>query len=122
MTTLQKFQELAKINLVEHNGDIEIGTLQTADGYDVYYVSADLNSLNWENEVYYYQPDFDTIMSAIDDLRCFKPSNEIVSVECYDIEDYFDEYYMLDFIADNMDEEEFEQFTEDRGVNRNEDA
>ncbi len=36
MTTLQKFQELAKINLVEHNADIEIGTLSTADGDDVY--------------------------------------------------------------------------------------
>ncbi len=119
MTTLQKFQELAKINFVEHNGDIEIGTLQTADGYDVYYIAADLRNLSWENEVFYYQPDFDAIMSAIDDLRF---AGEEITVACYEIEDYFDEYYMLDFIADNMDEEEFEQFTEDRGVNRNEDA
>lgn len=122
MTTLQKFQELAKINFVECNGDIEIGTIQTADGYDLHYIAADVQNLNFENEVYYYQPDFDATMSAIDDLRCFRPSSEIVTVACYDIEDYFDEYYMLDFIADNMDEEEFEQFTEDRGVNRNENA
>ncbi len=122
MTTLQKFQELANIKFVEYNGDIEIGTLLTADGYELYYITTDVQNLNFENEVYYYQPDFDATMSAIDDLRCFKPSSEIVTVECYEIEDYFDEYYMLDFIADNMDEEEFEQFTEDRGVNRNEDA
>ena len=112
MTTLQKFQELANIKFVEYNGDIEIGTMQTADGYDIHYISADLRNLNFENEVFYYQPDFDAIMNAIDDLRCFKPSNEIVSVACYDIDDYFDEYYMLDYISDNMDEEEFEKFTE----------
>jgi hypothetical protein len=29
----------------------------------------------------------------------------------YDIEDWFDEYYMLDYIQDNMDEDEFEAFT-----------
>ena len=45
MTTLEKFQELAQINFVESNGDIEIGTLQTADGYEVYYVAADLRNL-----------------------------------------------------------------------------
>jgi len=109
MTTLQKFQELAKINFVEHNGDIEIGTIQTADGYDVYYISADLHNLNFENEIFYYQPDFDAIMNAIDDLRF---ADEEVSVACYDVDDYFDEYYMLDYISDNIDEEEFEKFTE----------
>ena len=112
MTTLEKFQELAQINFVEHRGDIEIGTMQTADGYDVHYITADIGNLNFENEVFYYQPDFDAIMSAIDDLRCYKPSSEIVDVEIWDVDDYFDEYYMLDYISDNMDEEEFEEFTE----------
>ena len=109
MTTLQKFQEEAKINFVECNGDIEIGTLMTADGYDVHYVAADLRNLNWENEVYYYQPDFDAIMNAIDDLRF---AGEEITVACYEVDDYFDEYYMLDYLESNMDEEEFEKFTE----------
>ena len=109
MTTLQKFQEEAKINFVECNGDIEIGTLMTADGYNVHYVAADLRNLNWENEVYYYQPDFDAIMNAIEDLRF---AGEEVSVACYDIDDYFDEYYMLDYLESNMDEDEFEKFSE----------
>ena len=108
MTTLQKFQEVANIKFVEYNGDIEIGTLLTADGYEIYYISADLRNLNFENEVYYYQPDFDTIMSAINEHRF---NSEQLTVECYDIEDYFDEYYMLDYISDNVDEEEFEKFT-----------
>ena len=109
MTTLEKFQELANIKFVVYDGDIEIGTIMTQDGYDVHYITADIRNLNFENEVFYYQPDFDAVMNAIDDLRY---AGEEVSVECYDVDDYFDEYYMLDYISDNMDEEEFEKFTE----------
>jgi hypothetical protein len=111
MTTLEKFQEVANIKFVESNGDIEIGTIQTADGYDLHYITADVQNLNFDHEVYYYQPDFDAIMSAIDDLNCFKPSSETATVACYDVEDYFDEFYMLDWLQDNMDEDEFEEFT-----------
>ena len=107
MTTLEKFQEVAKINFVEYDGDIEIGTMQTADGYDVHYIAADLHSLNFENEVFYHQPDFDAIMNALGDLRY---AGEEVSVACYDVDDYFDEYYMLDYLESNMDEDEFEEF------------
>ena len=108
MTTLQKFQELANIKFVEYNGDIEIGTINTQDGYEVHYITSDIRNLNFENEVYYYQPDFDTIMSAIEEHRF---SDELLEIEIWDVDEYFDEYYMLDYIADNMDEDEFEKFT-----------
>lgn len=108
MTTLEKFQEVAKINFVESNGDIEIGTIMTQDGYDVHYVAADLRNLNFENEIFYYQPDFDAIMNAIDDQRF---AGEEITVACYDVDDYFDEYYMLDYLQDCMDEDEFDEFT-----------
>ena len=108
MTTLEKFQELAQINFVESNGDIEIGTIMTQDGYDVHYVASDLRNINFESEIFYYQPDFDAIMNAIDDQRF---AGEEITVACYDVDDYFDEYYMLEYISDNMDEDEFEKFT-----------
>lgn len=108
MTTLEKFQEVAKINFVESNGDVEIGTIMTQDGYDVHYVSADLRNLNFESEIFYYQPDFDAIMNAIDDQRF---AGEEITVACYDVDDYFDEYYMLDYLQDCMDEDEFDEFT-----------
>lgn len=111
MTTLEKFQEVANIKFVESNGDIEIGTIQTADGYDLHYITADVQNLNFEHEVYYYQPDFDAIMSVIAELRYYKPSSETATIECYDIEDYFDEYDMLNYLESEMDEEEFEEFT-----------
>ena len=108
MTTLEKFQELANIKFVVYDGDIEIGTIMTQDGYDVHYITADIRNLNFENEVFYYQPDFDAVMNAIDDLRF---AGEEVSVACYEVDDYFDEYYMLDYLQSNMDEDEFEKFT-----------
>lgn len=111
MTTLEKFQEITNINFVESNGDIEIGTIMTQDGYDIHYISNDLRSLNFESDVFYYQPDFDAIMAAIEDQRL---AGEEITVACYDIEDYFDEYYMLDYIANNIDEDEFEKFTNER--------
>ena len=108
MTTLQKFQEIANIEFVSHDGDLEISTLHTADGYAIFYIAADLRNLNFENEVYYYQPDFDTIMSAIDE---HKFNSELLTIACYDVEDYFDEYYMIDYLQDNMDEDEYEKFS-----------
>lgn len=108
MTTLEKFQEVAKINFVESNGDVEIGTIMTQDGYDVHYVAADLRNLNFESEIFYYQPDFDALMNAIDDQRF---AGEEITVACYDVDDYFDEYYMLDYLQDCMDEDEFDEFT-----------
>ena len=61
--------------------------------------------------MFYYQPDFDAIMSAIEDHRW--TTDEEITVACYDIEDYFDEYYMLDYLESNMDEEAFDEFTND---------
>tara|TARA_R110000737_G_scaffold156475_1_gene185212 strand:- start:198 stop:533 length:336 start_codon:yes stop_codon:yes gene_type:complete len=109
MKTLEKFQEVAKIKFVKHDGDIEIGTLQTADGYELYYITGDIH-LNFENEVYYYQPDFDTIMNVIDENRF---NDGELTVACFDIEDYFDEYDMLNWLEGEMDEESFEIFSYD---------
>ena len=109
MTVLQKFEEIANIDFVSGNCDVEIGTMHTADGYEVHYISADLRNLNFESDIFYYVPDFDTVMAAIDDHRY--GHGEAIEVACYDIEDYFDEYYMLDYLQDNMDEDEFEEFS-----------
>jgi len=110
MTTLKKFQEVANIKFVESRGDFEIGTIQTADGYEIHYMTADILNLNFENEVYYYQPDFDTIMSYIEEHRV---GDELLEIEIWDVDDYLDEYYMLDYLESNMDEEAFDEFTND---------
>ena len=111
MTTLEKFQELSKIKFVEYDGDMEIGTLQTADGYEIHFIGENISFSNFENDVFYYKPDFDTIMEVIGDYYWGKEKLEIA---CNDIEEYFDEYDMLNYLESEMDEEEFEKFTNEK--------
>jgi len=111
MTTLEKFQEIAKINFIthpSHDRDIEIGELNTADGYDLFYITQDIQDLQFDSEVFYYRPEFDTIMDHISNAYT---RNQAVNVICYDIEDWFDEYDMLNYLESEMDEESFEAFT-----------
>ena len=111
MTTLEKFQEEANIKFISDgffNSDVEIGELSTADGYELFYVTQDIQNLNYENELFYYRPDFDTIMGEILNARI---SSNVVNVCVYDIEDWFDEYDMLNYLESEMDEESFEAFT-----------
>tara|TARA_R110002050_G_C8560752_1_gene481629 strand:+ start:129 stop:473 length:345 start_codon:yes stop_codon:yes gene_type:complete len=110
MTTLEKFQEEANINFIQtpSHADIEIGELNTADGYELFYVTQDVQNLQFDSEVYYYKPDFDTIMSEIKNAYT---RNQTVNVMCFDIEDWFDEYDMLNYLESEMDEESFEAFT-----------
>ena len=110
MTTLEKFQEKANIKFIQtpSHADVEIGELNTADGYELFYITQDIQNLQFDNEVYYYKPDFDTIMNEISNAYT---RNEVVNVVCYDIEDWFDEYDMLNYLESEMDEESFEAFT-----------
>ena len=112
MTTLQKFQQEANINFITtpSHADFELGTMCTTDGYELFYITQDVQNLQFDSEVYYYKPDFDTIMSEINKAYT---RNQAVNVICYDIEDWFDEYYMLDYLESNMDEEAFDEFTND---------
>ncbi len=112
MTTLEKFQEIAKINFITtpSHADIEIGELNTADGYELFYITQDVQNLQFDYEVFYYRPEFDTIMAHISNAYT---RNQAVNVICYEIEDWFDEYYMLDYLESNMDEEAFDEFTND---------
>ena len=111
MTTLEKFQEEANINFIQDPlyADIEIGELNTADGYELFYITQDVQNLQFDNEVYYYKPDFDMIMKEIDLAKRY--DDQIMDVACFDIEDWFDEYDMLNWLESEMDEESFEAFT-----------
>ena len=113
MTTLEKFQEKANIKFIQTPSlaDVELGELQTADGYELFYITQDIQNLNYENEVFYYKPEFDSIMDEIKNATVFKPSESTTNVCVYDIEDWFDEYDMLNWLESEMDEESFEAFT-----------
>ena len=111
MTVKEKFEQEANLVITDRfmaQADIEISEWSTADGYTVYVMCEDPRRLNWEAEVWYYKPSFDDIMQYIGMDRS---SEYPTTIACDDIEDYFDEYYMLDWLSSNMDEEAFEEFS-----------
>ena len=106
MTALEKLQE--KLN-IEIDGtynynmyDLEVSTYNTADGYEVYVMNSTPfeNGLDWENDVYYYQPSFDDIMDRIMQLDAGS------KVYVNDIEEYMPEYEIERWINDNEDANE----------------
>ena len=106
MTALEKLQE--KLN-IEIDGtynynmyDLEVSTYNTADGYEVYVMNSTPfeNGLDWENDVFYYQPPFDDIMSRIMELD----TDQKVYID--DIEAYLPDYEIEQWLIDNEDTNE----------------
>ena len=103
MTPIEKLQEKLNIEINETYKygvyDLEVSTYNTADGYGVYVMNSTQfeNSLDWENDVFYYQPSFDDIMSRIMELD----SGSKVYVD--DIEEYMPEYEIEQWINNNED-------------------
>jgi len=104
MTAIEKLQQKLDIEIMDFNSnhvnyDLEISTRMTADGYDVYVMtnSSYENQLDWENDVYYYQPSFNDIMSRIMELD---PGDKVYTD---DIEEYFPDYEIEQWINDNED-------------------
>jgi len=104
MTAIEKLQQKLDIEIMDFNSnhthyDLEISTRMTADGYDVYVMtnSSFENQIDWENDVYYYQPSFDDIMSRIMELD---PGDKVYTD---DLEEYFPDYEIEQWINDNED-------------------
>jgi len=103
MTAIEKLQNKLNIEIDEtytyRMYDLEVSTYNTADGYEVYVMknSSFENQLDWENDVYYYQPSFDDIMSRIMELD----ADSKVYVD--DIEEYLPEYEIERWINDKED-------------------
>ena len=71
MDYINKLAEL--LNVAEITEDwkgfpaLEVSQWHTADGYEIHVVTNDAKQLDWENDVYYYEPQFDTIIERIED-------------------------------------------------------
>ena len=106
MTPIEKLQNKLNIEIDETYNynmyDLEVSTYNTADGYEVYVINSTPfeNSLDWENDVYYYRPSFDDIMSRILELQNDPPQTKVY---IDDIEEYMPEYEIERWINDNED-------------------
>jgi len=103
MTAIEKLQQKLNVEIDEMYNynmyDLEVSTYNTADGYEVYVMNSTPfeNNLDWENDVFYYQPSFDDIMSRIMELD---PGSKVY---IDDIEEYMPEYEIERWINDNED-------------------
>ena len=106
--TMSVYDKLAKelnVELTDDyrvNGiDLEIGTLNTADGYELHVITSDPRNLEWEYDVYYYEPDFNTVIERIKDVSY---DDDVAVVFVADFDQYLPEYEVQDYLDELKDE------------------
>ena len=101
---LDELQKAFDVSISENftrNTDLSIDTWNTADGYEVYVISDGdyADNLNFESDVYYYQPSCYQVLDRIVEVA----NGYGAKVYCADIEMYFDdEQAMIDVLVDNF--------------------
>lgn len=101
---LDEFQKAFDVSISENftrNTDLSIDTWNTADGYEVYVLcNGDYaHDLQFESDVYYYQPSCAEIIDRIVEVA----NGYEAKVYCADIEMYFDdEQAIIDALVDNF--------------------
>ena len=110
--TMNVYDELSKVLNVKltddyrGNGmDLEIGTWNTADGYELHVITSDAHNLEWEYDVYYYEPDFNTVIDRIKDVSY---DDDVAVVFVADFDQYLPEYEVQDYLDELKDEDENE--------------
>ena len=97
------YTQLAKaLNIAEFtenytpNADLQISEYMTADGYEVHVMTNDAIHMQWDMDVFYYQPNFTDIIDRIKDLD----SDAIVYVS--DLETYLPEYEVENYLEEEL--------------------
>lgn len=101
---INKLTELLEVAQITEffNGkpDLEISEWITADGYDIHVMTNSPNNLDFEYDVYYYQPSFNQIVDRIKELD----KDAIVYVS--DIETYLPNYEIEEYIEQNTHDDD----------------
>ena len=85
-----------------YNADLQLSTWSTADGYDVYVLmnGGRMSDMNWESDVYFYQPNLEDILERMKDL------DEGDQFYVDDVEEYFtDEDAIIDYLIEMFPDE-----------------
>ena len=101
LNVFQKHFDVEISDNFTRNADLSIGTWNTADGYEVYVINNGdyASDLNFEYDVYYYQPSCAEIISRIIEVVNVHDAK----VYCDDIDMYFDdEQAIIDALVDNF--------------------
>ena len=106
MTHIKQLEKLLNVKIDENwpsSPDLSIYTQSTADGYDIYIITNDESRLDWENDVFYYEPSFDEIIERIKEVASDYDDEQAV-IYCSDIEQFFDEYAVEDYLVEHDEE------------------
>lgn len=72
MTNIQKLAKLLGVEEITDqyvsHADLSISEYTTADNYDVHVITNENDVLQWDSDVYYYQPSFKDIIDRIKEL------------------------------------------------------
>ena len=86
-----------------HNTDLQISEWSTADGYSIYVMmNGDyMSDMQWENDVYYYQPPSKDIIERIEDLGSGDVYIEDMEwIDSMDLAEHLIESYREDLIKE----------------------
>lgn len=78
--------------------ELEIGEWNTADGYTLHIITQNAKNIDFEYDVYYYEPSFDQIINRIKELN----KDSIVYIS--DIEIYLPDSEIQDYINEHNEE------------------
>ena len=107
MTIYEKLGEALNVELTDdyklNATDLEISTWNTADGYELHIITEDPRNIDWEYDVYYYEPSFDNVLDRIKELDAGS------TVYLCDFEQYLPEYEVKDWLAEHYDDDEIDE-------------
>ena len=107
MNIYEKLGEALNVNLTDdYRGrpSLEIGTWNTADGYELHVMTNDAQHLDWEYDVYYYEPSFEDVIDRIKETADNESyDGDPATVWLCDFEQYLPEYEVNDYLEELND-------------------
>jgi hypothetical protein len=84
------------------NYDIAAYTESTADGYEVYVVTNDMNSISINEDVYYYESDVP--QAIIDEIIGYGGNDTVVYADQYFLDEIYFDDALADLFVENIDD------------------
>ena len=85
-----------------NGGDLSISPWYTADDYEVHVMTNNETNVDWENDVYYYEPQFSDVMERIVDT--ISDVGYDVKIYVSDLETYLPEDEVLEWLEEQKDD------------------
>ena len=104
---LEDVYEVNKIQIADQSfgwggGDLAVEPWYTADDYEVYVITNSTTDINWETDVYYYEPSFENVIKRI--VETVKDVGFDVKIYISDLDEFLPEDEVLEWIEENLNE------------------